>query len=306
MDCFRLFSVAALVLALASACGPAPLAEAPDSSPTPHAESVGSTQPASAVARLLGEWRAEPPASEARLLDMARAALAPEMTDSELAALRFSPEEESKVRAVRRLRETDPGSPLVLEMRRKLASIDAIRVTFTPEKLISTTDASTSVERYSIEEDLGDRVLLSVEGDKPIEQRRYLVRFVNDDHIVIHIGQTVVPFARIGARAETQPPESSPKSPDELPRPAVTASRAGARDARDPLGFDACVRTYLQRMEECISRLPPSAQRATREALELTKRAIRLSSETPEGRASFAASCNRMVEGPALDAFCSL
>jgi hypothetical protein len=301
MKGFRLLLVAAL--GLTGACGPAPLADAPDPSPAAGSERASSSAPSRSVDRLLGEWGAQPPASEARLLDMARAALSAEITEDEIAALGFSAEEEHKVRAVRRLRETEPSSPIVLDMRRKLAQIEAIRVTFTPEKLISTTGTSTSVEAYVVEEDLGERVLLLVEGHKPIDQRRYMVRFVDADHIVIHIGQSVVPFARIGARPAATPPSerSSARSVD-APRTSRPAS-GGAASAGD---FDTCVRTYLRRMEECMARLPPSAQSATREALEVTKRLIRISSETAEGRASFAASCDRIVEGPAFDAFCSL
>jgi hypothetical protein len=180
----------ALCVAVAGACSPA----AP---PATGSDGAAAPAPSAFGAKLLGEWQAAPPPAEARLYQLALLALAEPPDHAGFDAMSPSDEERHHFHNILRLRKEEPDSPLLAELRGRIAQLDAIRITFTEAKLVTETPHGVHVAGYRIEEDLPDGVVILEEGDGPLDERRAIITFTSEDALVLTKGPTRVPMRRV-------------------------------------------------------------------------------------------------------------
>src|SRR4030095_1890518 len=81
-------------------------------------------------------------------------------------------EERHHFHNILRLRREEPDSPLLAELRGRIAQLDAIRITFTEAKLVTETPNGVNMTGYRIEEDLPDGVVILEDGNGPVDERR--------------------------------------------------------------------------------------------------------------------------------------
>jgi hypothetical protein len=218
---------------------------------------------------------------------LAEAALADPPDDAGVEKMAPNAEERRHYENVKRLRREEPDSPLLAALREKIAELDSIRMAFTAEKIVFSTPSGTNVERYRVAEELPDQLVLETEGKGPPEKRHAIVRFMDDDHIVLALGARRVPFERVGAagvvsagRAAAGPAGAAGGVPQGLP------AKTG-----DP-EFDGCVADYFA----CVAKMPPDAQDAMKDSLDLLKLRMHQAAQDPEERKSFARTCNDLLK----------
>ncbi len=161
-----------------------------------------------------------------------------------------------------------------------------MRVTFTAGKLITTTRAGTSIKRYTVEEDLGERVVILEEGEADVSRRRAIIAFVDHNNIVITKGATRIPLTRVA--------KGTAPSPNEAPSQSA-AQRSDVAGLPAPSGYadlDECVAEYYR----CIEVMPPEARAAISGVISATKRIFEEARESPELRKSATRSCKQAVE----------
>ncbi|HSN99583.1 MAG TPA: hypothetical protein VLS89_14915 [Candidatus Nanopelagicales bacterium] len=289
----RLFAL--LLLAL-PACGGAPAppadADAAQARPTAGERTAVSRE---LHARLQGAWAATPPGAAGRVKQLAEFALADPPDEAAFARMRPSPEEEEKFFNIIRLRVEEPDSPLLVELRDKLAQLDALRVTFTEDQLVTQTPDGTSVDAYEV---VGDRshniLLLLIAGESPESERRWMVIFDDDDHIVLAKDGSEVPFHRVGATSRAVAPRAvAPRAAP--PRAAVAGGGAapppGAPPKTGDTAFDTCGAAYF----DCTAQMPPEAQAAMKDSLDIVRARIHIAAQDPADRRSFTEVCERTV-----------
>jgi hypothetical protein len=268
MTCARRLAIV-LVGALCPGCAAAhPVGPA---SPTADPPPPAATQ-LLAAQRLLGEWVMAPPPHEERSVALARFALQTPPDDAAFEAMQPSETERTHYTNLLRLQNEEPHSPLLAEVRRRLDGLDGVRVTFTPEKMITTTPSGTEVVPYVVEEDLGDRVVIAEHGD-PMKQR--MIAFDGDDRIVISVGPTRVPMTRVGAGV--------PVTPTSAP-----TTRAGGNV--DDL--DGCVAEYYR----CIDQMPAETRASMTDLIAATKQVFERARQSPQEAAFALQSCRQAVD----------
>jgi hypothetical protein len=205
------------------------------------------------------------PASEARLFVVARAALSDPPDDGALQSLSPTTEEGEHFRNILRLKKEEPGSPLLVTLRRRVAGLDAIRMTFSQDKLITTTPSGTQIESYTAEGEVGDQLVVMTGGEGPAESRRALLRFVDDDHIVLLKGYREIPFYRTGASPLLASSNAT------LTADAAAAAEPGMPEKTGDAAFDGCVADYF----DCVKQMPPESQDAMKSSLDLVRLRMR-------------------------------
>ncbi len=251
-----------------------------------NAPSDGAPGQASALhAKILGEWRAMPPPSEGRLLVLSRAALADPPDTAGFEKMKPSAEEREHYVNILRLKKEEPNSSLLATLRRRVADLDSIRMTFSQDKLVTTTATGTQVEGYTAEAELGNQLVVITDGDGPASGRRAIFEFLDDDHIVLKKGYHEVPFYRTGASPEL-PNASAVRAAD-----ASAAAEGGMPEKTGDPAFDGCVADYFG----CVNQMPPESQEAMSSSLDLVRLRMRQAAKDPEQRKSFAETCNSTV-----------
>lgn len=196
------------------------------------------------------------------------------MDPNELERQRFSD--------ILRLRDEEPGSPLLRALRKKLEDLDALRVTVTPNSIILPAGNGTAVTGYEVEHALADEVVIVEQGDGPKEARRWVVSIIDDNHIVMRKGRTVMPMTRIGTNPDLDPASQPHVSSDPPARP-----RTGM--AGDDL--ELCMADYYA----CLDSMPPVSQDAMRPALALVEARVKQAGDSVEQRASIHEACENAV-----------
>jgi hypothetical protein len=270
-------------LVLVSACGPVAPAEEPANHTSEAPDSADESKPASRKAELIGEWVMAPPPGQARQVQLSRYALASPPNDEAFAAMDPSEQERNWYRDVKRLRNEEPGSPLLEQLKRKLDELEAVRLTFTEDKLITSTQSGTSVTAYRIEEDLGDRVVILEDGDAPENKRRAIIAFVNRDSIVIDKAGLRIPMNRVPA-GSAPPPSEAPRTSTSVPTPS---SGGGSNDE-----YERCVAEYYR----CVDAMDAESRAAMADLLAQTRRIFEEARHSPERRRATLASCKQSVE----------
>lgn len=246
--------------------------------PMPDPPSVQS-QPLAAP-RLLGEWVMAPPPHEERSVALARFALRTPPDDAGFAAMEPSEAERTNYANVLRMRNEEPGSPLLAEVRRRLDALEGVRVTFTPEKMITTTPSGTDIVPYVVEENLGDSVVIAEHGD-PLERR--MIAFDGDDRIVITVGATRVPMTRVA------------------PGVAVTPTSAPTtRVAEHGDDLDRCVAEYYR----CIEQIPADTRASMADLIAATRQSFERARQSEQEVAFALQSCREAVDF-AYAAYCT-
>jgi hypothetical protein len=269
------------------------------------ASSVTSAAPAlEPPTRLMGHWAAAPPASERRAFLVTRYALAEPPREAELAQMNPTPEEARNFHNVLRLLREEPGSPLLAQLRERIASLRAISVDFTPTKLIARTASGVSITPYRVEEDLGDTLVLLEEGERPLERRRTTITFLDDDSLIMVHGATRVEMERVQPWEEltaTEVPHGASRIDEPVaPRPSVSITSAPPPTG-DP-AFDQCVVEYFA----CLEAMPPEAQEAMGPAVDLVRLRLQQVSQDAEDRRSFTETCRGTVSMLRAAGYCGM
>jgi hypothetical protein len=259
-----------LAALLVGSLGCAPAQPVGPVSPTPDPPPA-ETQPLAAQ-RLLGEWVMAPPTHEERSVALARFALQTPPDDAGFEAMQPSETERTHYANVLRLKNEEPHSPLLAEVRRKLDALDGVRVTFTPDKMITTTPSGTDVVPYVVEEDLGDSVVIAEHGD-PLMRR--LIAFDGDDRIVIAVGATRVPMTRVGAGVPVTPTS------------APTTHAGGNAD-----DLDRCVAEYYR----CIDQMPAETRASMADLIATTRDVFERARQSQQESAFALQSCRQAVD----------
>ena len=239
--------------------------------------------------RLLGEWVMAPPAHEERSVALARFALETPPNDDGFAGMQPSETERTHYKNLLRLRNEEPGSPLLAEVRRRLDALDAVRLTFTPDKMITTTPDGTQIQTYVVEEDLGDRIVIAENGDPA---KRRMIAFDGDDRIVIAVGPTRVPMRRVG-EGEAPPATSAPTTPSAsatAPAPTSVAPAAPPPAGGDDL--DRCITEYYR----CIDAMPAETRASMGDLIAATRGAFERARRSPEATRAALTSCRQAVD----------
>lgn len=279
----RFLLAAPILLLLAAGCD---LQSSPPQEPGQPAGEAPAGKQGALHAKIVGEWRAMPPASEGRLFVVARAALSDPPDDGALQSLNPSAEEREHFRNILRLKKEEPGSPLLVTLRRRVAELDSIRMTFSQDKLITTTPNGTQIESYTAEGEVGDQLVVVTDGEGPAASRRALLRFVDDDHIVLLKGYREIPFYRTGASPLLASSSAT------LTADAAAAAEPGMPEKTGDPAFDGCVADYFA----CVRQMPPESQDAMKSSLDLVRLRMRQAAKDPAERASFAETCNSTVK----------
>ena len=232
--------------------------------------------------RLLGEWVMAPPPHERRAAELVRHALHTPPDREAFEAMSPTERERRNFDNVLRLRDEEPGSPLLAQLRRKMDGLDAVRVIFTEDEMITTTPNGTDSSGYVIEEDLGDRIVLLENGDPT---KRRIIAFDGDDAIVVTVGPTRVPMNRV--------PAGSAPSPTSAPTSAHAPTIAPTQPPTTADPFGACVAEYYR----CIDEMPARAREQSASVIEATKGVFgRARRSSPSDREATLRSCRRAVD----------
>lgn len=241
---------AALVLAALSllpGCGGAEDGTPPASYPEP-----GSTKPAAPAApeaqashsaTIVGKWAPTLPNEDARAVTLAQQALAEPPDDKGFERLQPSAIEREHYRDVIRLKTTEPGSPLLAALKKKLDEYDAMRMEITPTTIgFRTRKGGWSRERYTITGETEDGVTIQSESD------RITIRVVDRDHLFLRGATAGIPMTR------DDPPGAPAKDALAGAAGASIPGRAGAPapGGERPSGpADAC-----SAYADCIDQMP--------------------------------------------------
>lgn len=266
-----------------AACGPslAPV-EGPENPPS---DGSARAQTGALHAKIVGEWRAMPPPSEGRLLVLSRAALADPPDSAGFEKMKPNAEEREHYTNILRLKREEPNSTLLSTLRKRVGELDSIRMTFSLDKLVTTTATGTQVEGYTAEAELGSQLVVITDGEGPASSRRAIFDFVDDDHIVLRKGYHEVPFYRTGSSPE-MPSAAATRASD-----AAAAAEPGMPEKTGDPAFDGCVADYFG----CVNQMPPESQDAMRASLDLVRLRMRQAAKDPDQRQSFAETCNSTV-----------
>ncbi len=237
-------------------------------------------------ARLVGEWRAMPPPIEGRLFVLARAALSDPPDDKAFQAMSPTGEERDHYRNILRLKKEEPGSELLVTLRRRVDELDSIRMTFSEDKLITTTPTATRVEEYTAEAEMGDQLVIVTAGEGPAETRRAVLRFADADHLELQKGYRKIPFYRAG----TSPLGPTAQATMDADRSA--AAEPGLPEKTGDVAFDGCVKDYF----DCVNQMPPEAQDAMQSSLDIVRLRMRQAAKDPAERRGFAETCRSTVD----------
>ncbi len=259
--------LAALLVVGTLGCAPGQLfgPDAPTSDAPPVQVQISGAQ------RLLGEWAMAPPPHDERNVALARFALQTPPDDAGFEAMRPSETERTHYANLLRLRNEEPDSPLLAEVRRQLDALDGVRVTFTPDKMISTTASGTDIAPYVVEEDLGHSVVIAEHGD-PLKRR--MIAFDGDDRIVIVVGATRIPMTRVRAGV------------------AVTPTSAPTTAGGDADDLDRCIAEYYR----CIDQMPAETRASMEDLIALTREVFARARRSPEESAFALQSCRQAVD----------
>lgn len=274
-----------LALALASsACGAPP--------PPANADQVAATDASASRgyrAKVVGDWAASLPPRQARVAALIRHAMADPPDEAAFAGLQPTAQEQEHFRNILRMRREEPGSPLLAELREKLEVLDALRMTITADQVITRTAAGTSIERYQVEAETKSGLVILLEGTSPPEERRWTLTFSDDDHLVLE-GSRRVPFHRVGASVPVAPPDAGGPGAAVAAGPGASVPEAPPKTG--DAAFDGCVAAYFH----CTAQMPPEAQEAMKDSLDLVRVRIRqAASGSAEDRRGFTEVCNRTV-----------
>jgi hypothetical protein len=201
-------------------------------------------------------------------------------------AMRPSERERRDFDNVVRLQREEPGSSLLAQLRAKIDGLEAVRVIFTEDRMITTTSNGTDATPYVVEDDLGDRVIL-LEGGDP--NKRRVIAFDGDDDIVVTVGATRVPMSRV--------PDGVVPAPTSVAAGGATSSSlssapspSGAASSDDPLV--ACIDDYYR----CIEQMPAEAREASADLIEATKSVFARAQDSPASRDATLRSCRQAVD----------
>lgn len=183
---------------------------------------------------------------------------------------------------VLRLRREEPSSPLLEQLQRKLDDLEAVRLTFLPEKFMVTTKGGTDMTAYRVEENLGDRLVLLEDGTGSEQARRKILSFDGNDKMVITTGATRVPMVRVAAGVVPRP--------NEVPSAPRAATGAGV-PASGNAEYDACVKSYYT----CIDRMSAADREAMAGVIGQTKKIFADAAHDPASMQSTLASCKQAV-----------
>jgi hypothetical protein len=169
----------------------------PASYPEPAAGSnkpveLAAPQPAAGHgATIVGKWAPTLPSEDARAVTLAQQALAEPPDDSGFERLRPTADEREHYKNVIRLKTTEPGSPLLAALKRKLEEYDAMRMDITPDTIgFRTRQGGWSRERYTITGETDDGVTIQSESD------RITIRVVDRDHLFLRGATASIPMTR--------------------------------------------------------------------------------------------------------------
>lgn len=223
-----------------------------------------------------------PPPGQERQVRLSRYALASPPQDDAFEAMKPTEQERNWYRDVKRLRNEEPGSPLLEALKRKLEELEAVRVTFTEDKLVTTTQSGTQVTAYRIEEDLGSSVVILEDGSGSEDKRRAVIAFVDRDNIVINKAGVRIPMNRV-AKGAAPPPSEAPLN--------RAAARSDARSDQGSDEYDRCVAEYFR----CVDAMDPETRASMADMLEVTKRTFEEARQSPERRRSVLGTCKQSV-----------
>ena len=216
----RHIRLAAFGVLLAGCGGEPPPPETPASSEA-HA-------PQSSQRRaLVGRWRPTLERSQERAVALTRFALAEPPDDAGFENMQPSDQERERFRAVVKLRVSDPRSPMLADVRRKLAEYDALVIDITPTSIVTPATESDPprTDDYSVVDESDGALTLDVGR----MHDRVSVRFVDADHIVLRLRSGPFELTRDGASGVAMNVVSPPPGPrdacteyadcvDEMPR----------------------------------------------------------------------------------------
>lgn len=252
---------AALVLAMLSmlpGCGGgaeegAPPTTPTQAGPTPSADQVAAPPGANHRAAIVGKWAPTLPDGEARSVTLAQQALAEPPDDKGFERLQPSATEREHFKNIIRLKTTEPGSPLLGELKRKLDGYDAMRMEITPDTIGFRTRGGMSRERYAIVGETDDSVTIQSETD------RITIRVIDQDHVFLRGTTASIPMTRDdppGAPAKDAyagVAGATPGAPGSPGSPGAGASNGGApkAGARPSAPADKC-----SAYADCIDKMP--------------------------------------------------
>jgi hypothetical protein len=146
---------------------------------------------------LLGRWRPTLEAPQARSVELTRHALAEPPNEAAFARMAPTTSERDTYQALVKLRLTDPSSPRLADVRRKLAQYDALFIEITPAAILTPatdTDAAKR-EEYTVLDDTDGGLTLEVGSD----HERVTVTFHDKDHISLGLRSGAFRLSRDGA-----------------------------------------------------------------------------------------------------------
>jgi hypothetical protein len=246
---------AALVIAMVSmlpGCGGgaeegSPPVTPSQAGPTPSADQAAAPPGADHRAVIVGKWAPTLPDGEARSVTLAQQALAEPPDDKGFERLQPSATEREHFKNIIRLKTTEPGSPLLGELKGKLDAYDAMKMEITPDTIGFRTRGGMSRERYAIVGETDDSVTIQSETD------RITIRVIDQDHVFLRGARAGIPMTRDdppGAPAKDAYAGVAGATPG---APGAGASKGGAPKAgARPAGpADAC-----SAYADCIDKMP--------------------------------------------------
>ncbi len=202
-----------------------------------------SPQPSEALhERLVGRWGPTLPRAQARSVALTRWALATPPDEPQFEKMSPTQDERTTFRSLIRLQATEPDSPLLETVRKKLADYDAMLVVITPDEIAFGGDGADRHEPYRIVDARGDTLTIQAGSD------RIEVRFLDTDHISMRSDQTLlltrdVPGGYNAKDLRGELPTGVDALQPEQPGAASSAS--------SPASGDAC-----SEYADCIDKMP--------------------------------------------------
>lgn len=129
------------------------------------------------AAHLVGTWGPTLPRREARAVAIVRWALAEPPNERAFEAMAPSDDERTNFRSLLRLKNEEPGSPLLADVKRKLAEYESMLVAITQSEIAFRTRDSESRDAYRIVDAQPD--VLTIE----VREETIVVRFLDPNHI---------------------------------------------------------------------------------------------------------------------------
>lgn len=281
----------AMAMAMAGGCGGA-APEAQEPMAQPHGEGAPVTGHSTSQQHL-GEWVMAPPPGQEREVALVRYALATPPAVEAFEATSPLPDEQEFFSNILRTRREDPGSPILVSLQRKLDALEAVRVTFLPEKFIVTTETGTDIIAYRVEEDLGHQLVILEDGAAPESSRRTILSFDGGDRMVMTTSGMRVPMVRVPDGTLPRPNEVA-RAPEGttggVPAGAGSAS-GGSVPASGNAEYDTCVSEYYR----CIDQMSASDREAMAETLTHTKRIFTEAQGDPGRMREALESCKQAV-----------